>query len=136
MSHLDQVCLWCKKKSLEFGKGIRVIQCRASLDVDYEIYTDHVQSAIDKGNKNLPANFNGASSYTAELNIDPHKLIVPTLHCKINLINHFNNSFRNWVHLTMVGLSPQDNTIHEAYYLNSHDPTGGCWKWPPLHHRC
>jgi hypothetical protein len=80
------------------------------------MHKDHVQSAVDKGNKKLPANFNRTSSYPLllMLNVDPWKLIVPTLHCKIGLINHFNNLFWNWVNFTMVGLSPQDNTICEA----------------------
>jgi hypothetical protein len=49
------------------------------------------------------------------LNIDPKKIIIPTLHVEIGLINKFNKEVRAWMQLNIEALNPEYETIHQSY---------------------
>jgi hypothetical protein len=41
------------------------------------------------------------------LNIDPRKIIIPTLHVEIGLINKFNKEVTAWMQLNVEALAPE-----------------------------
>jgi hypothetical protein len=71
-------CSWCKHLQATFGNGVGIVRTRESLDRDYAIFKANLKKGIEKKNKNLPANHNGASKYPL-LKVDRAKIFLPTL---------------------------------------------------------
>jgi hypothetical protein len=63
------------------------------------------------------------------LNIDQRKIIIPTLHIEIRLINKFNEEVTSWMQLNVEALTPQYDVMQHTYLETMEDETEAKMKY-------
>jgi hypothetical protein len=107
-------CCWCEQRQGKFGEGLGTKRTRASLDAHFRTYQAREQAGIEKGNKTKPKAVYGVTKYPL-LGIDPAKVLIPSLHCEIGLINRSNEAQVDWVQLEVESLPPACHAIRLAF---------------------
>jgi hypothetical protein len=76
----------------------------------------------EKGVKSKTKHVHGVQSHWL-LNIDSRKIIIPTLHVEIRLINKFNEEVTAWMQLNIEALKPEYDAIRRSYLEAMKDET-------------
>jgi hypothetical protein len=107
-------CHLCDKSAVDFGTGKGNDRTKETIQSCYREYLLKVERARQRGSSKKPQAVGGVSIYPL-LDVDPQKIILPTLHCEIGLLNKYNESFEAWVQLRVEGLPPEAHEVREAY---------------------
>jgi hypothetical protein len=107
-------CCWCEQRQGKFGEGLGTKRTRASLDAHFRTYQAREEAGIRKGNKGKPKAVYGVTKYPL-LGIDPAKVLIPSLHCEIGLINRSNEAQVDWVQLEVESLPPACHAVRLAF---------------------
>jgi hypothetical protein len=115
-------CAWCELRQGLFGTGKGKERTRATIDADYQTHLRNRRLDEEKGLKSKTKPVHGVQSHWL-LNIDPRKIIIPTLHVEIGLINKFNEEVTSWMQLNVEALDPEYDAIRRSYLEAMEDET-------------
>jgi hypothetical protein len=107
-------CCWCEQRQGKFGEGLGTKRTRASLDAHFRTYQAREEAGIRKGNKSKPKAVFGVTKYPL-LGIDPAKVLIPSLHCEIGLVNRSNEAQVDWIQLEVESLPPACHAIRRTF---------------------
>ncbi len=115
-------CAWCELRQGLFGTGKGKERTRQTIDTDYQTHLQNRRLDEEKGLKSKTKPVHGVQSHWL-LNIDPRKIIIPTLHVEIGLINKFNEEVTSWMQLNVEALAPEYDAIQRSYLEAMEDET-------------
>jgi hypothetical protein len=118
-------CAWCELRQGLFGTGKGKERTRATIDADYQTHLRNRRLDEEKGLKSKTKPVHGVQSHWL-LNIDPRKIIIPTLHVEIGLINKFNEEVTSWMQLNVEALDPEYDAIRRSYVKKPRRNTMRC----------
>jgi hypothetical protein len=107
-------CAWCELRQGLFGTGKGSERTRESIDADFQTHLRNRRLDEGRGLKAKTKPVHGVQSHWL-LNIDPRKIIIPTLHVEIGLINKFNEEVTAWMQLNVEALEPEYDAIRRSY---------------------
>jgi hypothetical protein len=102
------------------GKGAN--KPRQTIDKDYQTHLQNRIADEERGLKSKTKPVHGVQSHWL-LNIDPRRIIIPTLHVEIGLINKFNEEVTSWMQLNVEELDPEYEAIRRSYLEAMEDET-------------
>ncbi len=107
-------CAWCDLRQGLFGTGKGNERTRQTIDAHYQQHLAKRRVDEERGNKSKTKPVCGVQSHWL-LSIDPRKIIIPTLHVELGLINKFNDEVTAWMQLNVEGLTPEWDAIRQSY---------------------
>jgi hypothetical protein len=102
------------------GKGAN--KPRQTIDKDYQTHLQNRIADEERGLNSKTKPVHGVQSHWL-LNIDPRRIIIPTLHVEIGLINKFNEEVTSWMQLNVEELDPEYEAIRRSYLEAMEDET-------------
>jgi hypothetical protein len=115
-------CAWCELRQGLFGTGKGKERTRQTIDADFQTHLENRRLEEERGLKSKTKPVHGVQSHWL-LNIDPRKIVIPTLHVEIGLINKFNEEVTAWMQLNVEGLEPEYDAIRQSYLEAMEDET-------------
>jgi hypothetical protein len=92
-------CAWCELWQGLFGTGKGNERTCETINANFQTHLQNRRLDDEKGVKSKTKPVHGVQSYWL-LSIHPKKIIIPTLHIDIRLINNFNEEVTAWINST------------------------------------